>query len=98
MNDNTHMDILNVVGINSLGYGITPKLIHKDRQLSIESKEIYNYFCSYAGAGSSAFPTLKTILYDLCVSDARYRKHFKPLVEFGYITVETCCRTLKIIQ
>ena len=46
------------------------------------------YFCSYAGAGSSAFPTLKTILYDLGVSDARYRKHFKPLVEFGYITVE----------
>lgn len=81
-------DVLNVVGVNSKGYGIYPKMVAKDRRLSPEAKCIYGYFCSYAGAGSKAFPTLPTILYDLVMGENRYRKGFNLLKRYGYITLE----------
>lgn len=81
-------DILKVSGINSKGYGIFPKMVAKDRRLTIEAKSIYAYFCSYAGSGNSAFPQVKTIWYDLSIGDERYYKHFNLLVESGYISVE----------
>jgi len=81
-------DILKVVGINSRGYGTIPKLVMQDKRLTIESKAIYAYFSSYAGAGSNAFPGLSKILYDLGISESRYYRHFKLLTAIGYITVE----------
>ena len=54
MNSNEHeensCDILQVEGINSKGFGIVPKLLMQDERLSIYSKAIYCYFCSYAGS------------------------------------------------
>ena len=82
------LDILKVSGINSKGYGIFPKMVAKDRRLTIEAKSIYAYFCSYAGSGNSAFPQVKTIWYDLNIGDERYYKHFNLLLEFGYISIE----------
>lgn len=81
-------DILRVVGIDSKGYGTFPKLVAKDRRLTIEAKAIYAYFCSYKGVGNSAFPKVTTILHDLCISQQRYLSHFKLLVKYGYIKVE----------
>ena len=81
-------DVLKVSKINSKGYGTFPKMVAKDRRLTIEAKSIYAYFCSYAGSGNSAFPQVKTIWYDLNIGDERYYKHFNLLVEFGYISVE----------
>ena len=81
-------DILRVVGINSKGYGTFPKIVAKDRRLTPESKCIYAYFCSFAGSGSTAFPKVKTLIFDLNMSEDRYYRHFKPLEEFGYISVE----------
>lgn len=62
-------DKLIVEGINSQGYGIMPKMIMQDKRLTIESKAIYAYLVSYAGVGTSAFPGLKRILSDLCISE-----------------------------
>lgn len=76
-------------GINSKGFGFAPKMVMKDRRLSIESKAIYMYFSSYCGAGESAFPKLTTILYDLKISENRYYKYFNPLKELGYIEVKS---------
>jgi len=81
-------DILKVVGINSKGYGCIPKLVMQDRRITPEAKCIYGYFASYAGTGNSAFPSVSKIMYDLCMGNNRYYKHFKLLTDHGYITVE----------
>jgi len=81
-------DILKVVGINSKGYGNIPKLVMQDRRITPEAKCIYGYFASYAGMGNSAFPSVSKIMYDLCMGNNRYYKHFKLLTDHGYITVE----------
>lgn len=81
-------DQLRVEGINSMGYGIMPKAIMKDDRLTIEAKAIYAYFVSFAGAGNTAFPKLKTILADLNIGEKRFYKHRKLLIDCGYISVQ----------
>ena len=50
-------DQLLVEGINCMGYGIIPKYVMLDPDLTIEAKAIYAYFCSFAGSGNTAFPS-----------------------------------------
>lgn len=71
----------------SKGYGIVPKLIMLDKRLSIESKAIYSYMCSFAGNGSSAFPSVKRIIADLGIGEKRFYKYRKLLVEYGYMEI-----------
>ena len=80
-------NLLLVEGVNAQGYGTIPKLVMKDRRLTPQAKAIYAYFCSYAGCGSTAFPKVSQIMYDLNISNKTYYKHFDLLTEFGYITV-----------
>lgn len=80
-------NILEIDGINAKGFGTISKMVMIDQRLSIESKAIYSYFSSYAGGGSSAFPSVSKIIYDLKISKTRYYKHFNLLVECGYISV-----------
>ena len=81
-------DKLKVEGILSMGYGIIPKKIMKDTELTIESKAIYAYIASYAGNGNSAFPSVSLICKDLDISENRFHRHKNPLIEHGYITIE----------
>ena len=81
-------DQLKLVGVMQNGYGIIPKLVMKDKDLSIEAKAIYAYFCSYAGAGNTAFPSVNLICSDLNISDKRFRKHRDLLVKKGYLLVK----------
>lgn len=74
--------------INSAGYGIVPKLVMQDRNLSVTSKAIYAYFCSYTGAGNTCFPSRQKICYDLNIHKDTFTKYFKPLVHFGYVRVK----------
>lgn len=86
---NEMTNILEVQGINSKGYGIVPKLVMQDQNLSRDSKAIYAYFCSFAGQGTQAFPSVKKICYDLKFGNKdTYQKYVKPLIKFGYISVE----------
>ena len=80
-------NLLEVEGINAQGFGMIAKMVMLDQRLTIEAKAIYSYFCSYAGGGSTAFPSVSKIVYDLKISKDRYYKHFKLLVECGYITI-----------
>jgi len=80
-------DILQVQGINEKGFGIIPKLVMQDKRLTAEAKAIYGYFCSYAGAGRTAFPSRNKIVSDLGMSKSRYYKHFDLLKRHGYIKV-----------
>lgn len=78
-------DVLRVEGVNASGFGTIGKLVMKDSRLTIEAKAIYSYFCSYAGAGSTAFPKVSLILKDLQISKDRYYRHFKLLSVCNYI-------------
>lgn len=81
------MDEIKMQGVLEKGYGIMPKMVAKDRELSIEAKAIYAYLTSYCGGGSTAYPPLEMILDDLKISKDRYYKHRKLLIDRGYIEV-----------
>ena len=80
-------NILEVKGIHAKGFGTIPKIVMQDRRLTIEAKAIYAYFCSYAGAGSTAFPSVNKIIYDLNMNKDTYYKHLDVLKDCGYVTV-----------
>jgi len=80
-------DELRIEGINCKGYGIIPKFVMLDPDISIEAKGIYSYFCSYAGSGNSAFPGWKKIVSDLKLNKDSYYKHYSQLTACGYISV-----------
>lgn len=81
-------DKLQVKGVLSQGYGIIPKMLMKDDDLTIEAKAIYAYIASYAGAGSTAFPGVSLICHDLNISENRFHKHKKVLIKKGYIYID----------
>lgn len=82
-------DILEVNGVNAKGYGIVPKIVMQDTRLTIQSKAIYAYFCSYAGAGTQAFPSQRKIMYDLGIGSAKtLKKHLNLLNQYGYIKIK----------
>jgi Mn-dependent DtxR family transcriptional regulator len=74
--------------IQAKGFGTVPKLMLFDTRLSAQSKAIYAYFCSFAGAGTAAFPRQTTIMRDMKMSKDAYYSHFNQLINNGYITVE----------
>ncbi len=80
-------EILRTEGILSQGFGISPKILYRDRRLSPEAKAIYGYIASFAGNGNSAFPSRDIMLEELGMSSKRYYKHFSLLQQCGYITV-----------
>ena len=67
------------------GYGMIGKVVMQDPKLTIESKAIYSYFCSYAGVTGKAFPTVDGACYHLNISRNRYFKHLQILIDNGYI-------------
>lgn len=87
--DKEFIDILKVEGVNAKGFGIIPKLVMQDRRLTRDAKAIYAYFKSFAGAGNTAFPSIKKICYDLGFGkEETYRKHFNLLKKYDYIKVQ----------
>src|SRR5699024_597082 len=84
----TANDSLKTNGIMSEGYGIIPKKVMKDKELSIESKAIYAFMASYSGAGKTSFPSVNLITDMLGISRQRFNKHRQQLEDKGYITVK----------
>lgn len=92
-NDAEFTDILRIQGVNAKGYGIVPKIPMQDERLKPTAKLIYAYFCSFAGAGDTAFPSVRKIMKDLGIKDMdTLRKHRKQLEQCGYIKVEQSVR------
>lgn len=80
-------DQLKIEGVNCKGFGILPKYVMLDPDLSLEAKTIYAYFCSFAGNGNTAFPSWQTIVFHLQLNKDTYYKHLKQLTEQGYLTI-----------
>jgi hypothetical protein len=87
MDQSNFPDRLNAEGINFKGYGVLPKYVMYDRELTLTAKAIYAYFCSFAGQGTTVFPSRDKILADLRICKDTYYRHFHLLLEQGYITV-----------
>jgi len=75
-------------GVFKKGYGFIPKSIMKDDTLDIEAKGIYAYLASYTGGGTTAYPSVSLITSDLNISENRYYKYRKQLLEKGYISIK----------
>lgn len=79
---------LKVTNILSEGYGIIPKKVMRDEALSIEAKAIYAFLSSFTGKGNVAFPSIGHITTKLGISEHRFYKHRKILIEKGYLKIE----------
>ena len=84
MNDK---DVMKLSGVMSEGYGVIPKKVMKDQDLSIEAKALYAFMASYSGAGTTSFPGVDLITDMLGISRQRFNRHRKALEDKGYITV-----------
>jgi DnaD/phage-associated family protein len=69
------------------GYGIVAKTVMRNKDLSAEAKAIYSYICSFAGSGTTAFPSAELMMHELNLGDNRFYKYRKELVDKGYITI-----------
>lgn len=69
------------------GYGYSPKKITRDASLSIEAKAIYAYLASFADEEGKAYPGIELICHELNISENRFHKHKKRLIDHGYISV-----------
>lgn len=68
------------------GYGTVYKEVMKNNDLSIEAKAIYSYLTTYAGSKDIAFPSIKLICYELNISEKRFYKHRKELLDKNIIS------------
>ena len=82
------IDEIKLEGILSKGYGIIPKLVAQDTKLTAEANAIYSYLCSQAGAGQTAFPSVSLMVHHLDMSENRFYKHRKYLIDRGYVSIE----------
>ncbi|AMW99333.1 conserved phage C-terminal domain-containing protein [Rummeliibacillus stabekisii] len=74
-------------GLLSKGFGLIPRMVTRDKELSIEAKAIYAYLSAFAGNNSESFPSVNLICDELNISEKRYYKYRKSLLEKGYIRV-----------
>ncbi|WP_324825066.1 helix-turn-helix domain-containing protein [Sinanaerobacter sp. ZZT-01] len=88
MKEKEIVNVLRVEGIMAQGYGLSPKIIMRDKRLTLEAKSIYCYLASFAGNGNQAFPSRDIMLDELQMSKTRYYKHLKYLIDMDYIRVE----------
>lgn len=86
--ERTICDILRFEGVMSNGFGLAPRIVMRDKRLTVEAKAIYCYFQSFAGNSDQAFPKRQTILEDLGMSKDRYYRHLQLLIDCDYIRVE----------
>lgn len=86
-NNSDHVtEILKIEGVGCKGFGILPKFVALDTELSIGAKAIYAYFCSLAGSGTCAFPKRDTIISHLGINKDTYYKFYNELLDAGYLT------------
>lgn len=81
-------DLIMIEGVDCKGFGVIPKIVTTDTNLSIGAKALYAYLCSYAGNGTTAFPRRDKILSNLKMCKDAYYKYQKELITQGYIRAE----------
>ena len=59
-----------------------------NEDLTIEAKAIYGMLCTYAGSGSTAYPSVELLCNKLKISRARFYKHLNLLIGAGIVKKE----------
>jgi hypothetical protein len=62
------------------GYGTVSKVVTTNNELSIGSKGLYAYLCSFAGGTNEAFPSIEKMSFDLNCNSKTINKYIKELV------------------
>lgn len=70
------------------GYGLVSRKIMRDPDLSAESKAIYAYLCSFAGAKDTCYPSIAIMCRELRMSEERLSKHMRALTAAGIVRKE----------
>lgn len=70
------------------GFGILPKRVMIDPNLSIQAKAIFAYLVTYAGNSETAYPSQRTISYQLGISKDTAGKYIRELRENGYLEID----------
>lgn len=74
-------------GVFKQGYGLIPKQVMRDKDLSVEAKAVYAYLSSFTGAGRTAYPSVSLMISELNISKNRFYNHRKQLLDKGYIKI-----------
>ncbi len=74
-------------GIKALGYGIIPKSIMINPNLTAKAKGLMAYFYALAGNRAGVFPSKKVILTQLSISNTAYYSALHQLIDNNYITI-----------
>lgn len=89
INEDTEKSTLSFEGINANGFGIIPKMVMCDNELTINAKALLALFYSLAASGACVFPQRSIILNSLGISKTTYYKSLDLVIERGYIKVTT---------
>ena len=73
---------------NDTGYGLVPRSVMRNPELSFQAKAIYSYLASFAGNTGRAFPSTSLMSKELDMSRDTLFKYLKELKEKKVITVE----------
>ena len=74
--------------IQDTGYGLIPRKIMRNKNLSMQAKAIYSYLASFAGNTGRAFPSTNLMADELGISRNTLFKYLKELRTLGAISVE----------
>lgn len=85
--NNNLVDEIRLQGIMVKGYGILPKLVMIDHNLSIEAKSLYAFFCSFSGCGNVSFPGREYIINFLNIGKETYYNALNELKNKGLLQV-----------
>lgn len=71
------------------GFGIVEREVMNSPSLSVEAKCIYAFLCAYSDTdGTNCYPSVSTMCKSLRITQKRYYKHFRQLLDGGFLTVE----------
>ena len=74
--------------IYSTGFGIVPKKLMQDPNLSLQAKGVFSYLATYANRDGDCFPSRELMCSHLNISKDTITKYIKELKEAGYLEVE----------
>ena len=71
----------------STGFGIVPKNLMRDNEVSLQAKAVFGYLACYANRDFECFPSRELMCKDLKCGKDTLSKYIKELKEHGYLEV-----------
>lgn len=73
---------------HDFGYGLIPREIMRDKNISIQAKALYSYLASFAGNSGKAYPSVELMLSELGITRNTFYKYLKELKESNAVLVK----------